>query len=94
MQVTTEFKPTTDNLSTQGNVDIKVNKVQKDFFSVQVFELPLGIFERSLIRQMIGDFDAEFGDGNYKAVINGFILGVFNKTQIRMMVSKFDNAVE
>jgi len=95
MNVTTEFKDTTDPLTVDGNVNIKVEKVQKDFFQVQVLDFMIGIFERSQIRQLIGDFDAQcFTEGNFKVVINGFILGIFNQLQIREMVSSFDNAID
>ena len=94
MWITTEFKQTTDPLSKEGDINIQVTKVQKDYFQVQALDFPIGIFERSQIRQMIGDFDAQSSNENLKVVINGFILGVFNNAQIRQMVSGFDNAVE
>jgi len=57
MNVNTEFKDTTDPLTVNGNVNIKVEKVQKDFFQVQVLDFMIGIFNQLQIREMVSSFD-------------------------------------
>jgi len=58
MNVTTEFDKTTDlTRYKEGKVDVEVEKVQKDYFQVRINGFILGVFERSQIRQMVGDFD-------------------------------------
>ena len=44
---------------------------------------------------MISDFDSnEVFTGNFKIVINGFILGIFNQEQIKEMTRSLDNAID
>ena len=58
MNVKTELDKTEDLTDyAQGVVPIDVENVQKDYYRVRINGAIIGVFERSQIRQMIGDFD-------------------------------------